>query len=105
MSTTAIDIPIEQIAEICERFHDVDFSLLGSVLRDDFRADSDIDVLVTFHPEARTSLFDLVDLQEELKALFGREVDVITRPGIEQSENYIRKSAILGSAQQIYVAR
>jgi uncharacterized protein len=99
-----IDLPMEQITEFCRRWQITEFALFGSVLREDFRPDSDIDVLVTFSPEAKWSLFDLVDMRDELKSLFGREVDFVSRRAIESSRNYIRRKAILNSAQAIYVA-
>lgn len=94
-----------QIASFCRRWKIVEFSLFGSVLRDDFRPDSDVDVLVSFAPDARWSLFDHVRMEDELSALLGRKVDVVSRRAIEQSENWIRRKAILGSAEAVYVAR
>ena len=64
----------------------VEFSLFGSILRADFRSDSDVDVLVTFAPDARVSLFDLVDMQDELKDVFGRDVDLVEKEAIQQSD-------------------
>lgn len=64
-------------------------ALFGSVLRDDFGPESDVDVLVSFAPDARWSLFDLVAMQNELKTTVGREVDLVERSAVEQSENYI----------------
>jgi predicted nucleotidyltransferase len=99
-------VPIDQdrIAEFCRRWKVTELSLFGSVLRDDFRPDSDIDVLVTFAPDAEWSLFDIVDVEEELRAILGRDVDLVERPAIERSRNYIRRKAILGSTRTIYVA-
>ena len=69
----------EKIAEFCQRWKITEFALFGSVLRDDFRSDSDVDVLVTFAPEADWSLFDHIDMQEELSGLIGRKVDLVSR--------------------------
>jgi len=99
-----IAIDHEQIAEFCRRWKITEFALFGSVLRDDFRPDSDVDVLVTFAPDARYSLFDLVHIEEELKEILGRKVDLVERKAIERSENYIRRQHILSSVQTIYVA-
>lgn len=99
-----IQIPKEKIAEFCRKWKIREFSFFGSVLRDDFRPDSDIDVLVTFDESARHSLFELVDMQDELKEIFGREVDLVSRRGVESSRNYIRRHAILSSAEAIYAA-
>jgi uncharacterized protein len=74
------------------------------VLRDDFRPDSDVDVLVTFAPDAHTTLFNMVDMQDELAELLGRKVDLISKRGIEHSRNYIRRKAILGSAEVFYAS-
>ena len=99
-------IPLDRkkIAEFCRRWKITEFALFGSVLRDDFRPDSDVDVLVTFAPETRYSLFDLVHMQDELKEIFGREVDLVERKAVERSENYIRRKHILSSVEPVYVA-
>jgi predicted nucleotidyltransferase len=77
-------------------------ALFGSVLRHDFRADSDVDVLVTFSQDARHSLLDMVRMEDELSLIFGRRVDLVDRTAIERSRNYIRRKAILNSAEAIY---
>jgi predicted nucleotidyltransferase len=74
----------------------------GSVLRDDFRPDSDIDVLVTFGPDHPPTLFGLIEMQDELEALFGRDVDLLSRRAIEASRNPYRRQSILDSARIIY---
>ena len=95
---------METIQAFCQRWQVIEFALFGSVLRDDFRPDSDIDVMVQFAPEARPT-FSTLDLMEaELKAIFHREVDLVTRQGIETSRNYLRRREILSSAQVIYAA-
>lgn len=97
-------VPQEQIARFCQHWQITSLALFGSILRDDFRPDSDIDVLVSFAPEARHTLFDLVAMKKELTDIFGRPVDLISRRAIEASPNYLRRQAILSSAQVIYVA-
>ncbi|HEY9812242.1 MAG TPA: nucleotidyltransferase family protein [Candidatus Sericytochromatia bacterium] len=99
-----IEIPTDKIADFCQRWQITEFAFFGSVLRDDFRPDSDVDILVTFAPNAHRTLFDLVDMQDELEAMFRRKVDLVSRRGIEQSRNYLRRKAILSSAEVIYVA-
>lgn len=94
----------EKIAEFCRKWKIREFSLFGSVLREDFSDDSDIDVLVTFAGDARHTLFDLVDMEDELRELFGRQVDLVSRRGIESSRNAVRRNAILSSAEAIYAA-
>ena len=100
-----IEIPKEQISDFCRKWKIAELSLFGSVLRDDFRPDSDIDVLVTFSRDAEWSLLDHMAMEEELSAIFGRKVDLISRKAIERSENYIRRNAILETAQPYYVTR
>ena len=97
-----IPLPNEQIAAFCERWNVVELALFGSVLRDDFGPDSDIDVLVRFRPGQHPSLFGLSRMEWDLEELVGRRVDVVDREGVEQSRNYIRRRAILGSARTIY---
>ena len=97
-----IDIPPNEIAAFCKRWQITELALFGSVLRDDFGPDSDVDVLVQFGEEARHTLFELDDMELELEEIFGREVDLVSRRGVEASRNYIRRKAILNSAQVIY---
>jgi len=99
-----IDLPVEKIKEFCKKWKIQEFALFGSVLREDFRPDSDIDILVTFSEEAKHTLFDLVHMENELKEIFGREVDIVSRRGLETSRNYIRRNAILNSAEAVYAA-
>jgi len=100
MTRTQIDLPKEEITEFCKKWGICEFSFFGSVLTDDFRPDSDIDVLVTFEEDAKHTLFDLVHMQDELKQIFGREVDLLTRRGVEQSRNYIRRKSTLSPLEQ-----
>jgi predicted nucleotidyltransferase len=93
-----------RIGEFCKKWKVAEFAIFGSALRPDFGPDSDVDVLVTFKPDSKRSLFDLVQMEEELKGVFGREVDLVSRHGIEASRNYLRRKAILGSAKVLYAA-
>ena len=99
-----IDIDMEKIATFCRKWKIAELALFGSVLRDDFRPDSDVDVLVRFLPDSHISLFDLVDIEDDLTRMLGRKVDVVCREGIEKSYNQIRKQAILDSAEVLYAA-
>ena len=100
--TARVAIPADGIAAFCKRWQVTELALFGSVLRDDFGPDSDIDVLVTFEDGARHTLFDMVEMEEELKAVFGRKVDLVSRRGIERSGNHLRREAILGAAETIH---
>lgn len=100
MSANTLASP-EQIAAFCRKWKIAEFSLFGSVLREDFGPESDVDVLVNFAPDAAWSLFDWVDMVEELKTLFGRDVDLVDKSGLR---NPYRRHAILNSRQVIYAA-
>ena len=102
ITITAINLPIEKIAEFCDRWQVIEFALFGSVLRNDFCAESDIDVMGQFHPEAYPTFSSLDQMEAELKTIFHRDIDLITRQGIETSRNYLRRQEILSSAQVIY---
>ena len=95
-------VPLEDVAAFCERWRIVELALFGSVLRDDFGPDSDVDVLVRFEEEARHTLFDLSRMEAELEAIFEREVDLVSRRGVERSRNHLRRTAILESAEVVY---
>ena len=104
MLTSVKQLPMPSIKSFCKRWKITEFSLFGSVLRKEFSNSSDVDVLVSFADDAHWSLFDLVTMQDELKGVFGREVDLVSRRGIESSRNAYRRQAILGSAQRVYGA-
>jgi len=95
------EIPRQKIAEFCQRWKVKEFSLFGSVLRKDFGPESDIDVLVSFAEDAGWSLMDLVSMQDELKEIFGREVDLVEK---EALRNPFRKRSILAGKEVIYEA-
>ena len=104
MTETKVFLPKDNIADFCRRWKIVEFSLFGSVLRSDFGPESDIDILVSFAPNAAWTLLDHVEMQEELEGLLGRKVDLVSRRGIERSRNLLRRDAILRSAEVFYAA-
>ncbi len=96
-----ISIPDREIAELCRRYHVRSLALFGSALRADFRANSDVDLLVEFDPDAHVGLLLLSRLQRELAELFGRPVDLVPRDGLKPA---IRE-AVLATAQVIRTVR
>ena len=94
-------IPAEQVAEFCQRNQILRLALFGSVLRDDFTPESDVDVLVEFEPEARVGLA-FITVQDELSGILGRQVDLHTFRGIESNRNWLLREEILGSAEAVY---
>ena len=105
MSKAQIDFPRNQLADFCRRWHISEFALFGSVLRDDFDPDSDLDVLVTFALGADWSLLDHVRMEQELADLLGRKVDLLNKRAVEQSHNWIRRREILDTAEVVHVSR
>ncbi|GAB4426602.1 MAG: hypothetical protein KatS3mg051_0140 [Anaerolineae bacterium] len=99
-----VTLPLSEIAAFCQRWNIVQLALFGSVLRDDFGPDSDIDVLVTFAPGSVHTLAAISQMQQEIETLFGRRVDLVDRQSIERSPNYLRRRAILSSARTVYSA-
>ena len=96
-----IDLPEDKISDFCRRWKITEFALFGSVLRDDFRPDSDIDVLITCEPDAPWSLWDLFDMREELHQMFGREIDLVEKDALR---NPFRKHEILRTHKVVYAA-
>ncbi len=90
-----------QIREFCQRWKINEMALFGSVLRSDFRLDSDIDVLVDFAKNAEWNLFDYVHMQDKLGTIFKRKVDIAEERGLT---NPYRRRAILSTCQSIYTA-
>ncbi len=104
MDDLPIELPITDLRAFCQRWRIVELSLFGSVLREDFGSDSDVDFLVTFGEGSHWSLLDLVAMEEELAELLGRSVDIVTRASIERSANHRRRGAILSAARKLDVA-
>lgn len=102
MADISVDYDDAQLSAFCQRWQIAELSFFGSVLRDDFSPDSDIDILVKFHPDAKPTLFDMVNMRTELEALLGRRVDLVSRRGVEASRNPLRREAILTSAEVVY---
>jgi predicted nucleotidyltransferase len=94
-------IPRDAIVDFCRKWQVTEFAFFGSILRDDFGPDSDVDVLVSFAAGTRYSLFDLVHMEDELRAIFGRDVDLVTRRAVERNPNTWRREAILGSLAHV----
>ena len=99
-----ISIAREKIAVFCRRNHIHSFALFGSVLRADFGAESDVDVLVEFTQGDEPGLMGLVKMENELTEMLGHKVDLVERQAVEKSENYIRRRYILESVETVYVA-
>ncbi len=99
-----LSISKEDIASFCRRNRIKELALFGSVLRDDFGPDSDVDVLVDFESGYDRDYEQLQRMREELERLFGRPVDLVERRLIEKSENYIRRKHILAHLETVYVA-
>lgn len=89
------------VTDFCRKWKISRLSVFGSILREDFNTDSDVDVLVSFAPEEEWSLTDLTIMQKELTSIFGREVDLVEETGLR---NPFRKKAILESRKVIYAA-
>lgn len=96
-----ISIDQERVINFCHKWKICEFSLFGSVLRDDFRPDSDVDVLVSFEPDMPWSLWDFIDMRDELCEMFGRDVDLLEKSALR---NPFRRHEILTTRQVIYAA-
>ncbi len=101
MNYHGIDIAEDRLAKLCRKWKVTELSLFGSILCDDFRPDSDVDVLVIFQPDTPWSLWDLMEMKEELEVLFGRPVDMIEK---EALRNPWRKRRILSTYEVVYAA-
>lgn len=97
-----IDFDRQKVAAFCGKWQIKELSLFGSVLREEFREDSDVDVLIDFAEDSHWSLLDMVEMQDELRQILGREVDLVSRRGVEMSKNPLRREAILSSAEVIH---
>ena len=101
MKFQRINLTEDKIAEFCRKWKITELALFGSVLRDDFRPDSDIDILVTFTDDCGHSLFDLAQMQEQLKDILGREIELVEKKSLR---NPFRRHHILNNMEVIYAA-
>ena len=101
MQEFQIEIPTEKIESFCHRWKVAEFSLFGSVLRDGFGPESDVDVLIEFAADVDWSLYDWMDMIEELRAIFSRRVDLVSKRGLR---NPFRRHAILTTREIVYAA-
>jgi hypothetical protein len=96
-----LGVSLATIAEFCQRRQITELALFGSVLREDFNPESDIDFLVTFSPEAKIGLIEVDEIENEIKEMVKREIDLVFKNSIEASPNWIRRRNILGTAEVI----
>ncbi len=101
-SLSAHNVEPAQIGEFCVRWKVSELALFGSTLAEKLTSESDIDLLVTFKEDSQIGLFDMVRMQNELKDIFGRDMDLVSRRGLEASPNYLRREEILSTALVVY---
>lgn len=104
MEIRHLSVDESKIAEFCERWGIAELAAFGSVLRDDFHENSDVDLLVTWRPGAHRTIFDVVHMKDELEQLLGRRIDLLQRQLVETDYNEFRRSAILDGARTLYAA-
>ena len=100
-----LGVSSDDISTFCQHWNISTMALFGSILRDDFTGESDIDILLTFEPDARQGLLTLAKIKHELEKQLHRPVDITIKESIETSENWIRRREILTTAQTIYEQR
>ena len=96
-----LNVDRECIEAFCRKWKGKELALFGSALRDDFSPESDVDVLVNLHPGHGLTFYDWLDMIEELKVIFGRDVDLVAKGGLK---NPIRRREILRTAEVVYAA-
>ncbi|MGK7881814.1 MAG: nucleotidyltransferase family protein [Crocosphaera sp.] len=97
-----LKISPETLAKLCQENKIKELAVFGSILREDFNNNSDIDLLVSYQPTAKRGLIQKIQMIETLKLLFNRDVDLVSKKAIENSHNWIRRQNILDSAEVIY---
>ena len=102
MSSALVSIPRDKIARFCRRWKASELAMFGSALRDDFTPESDLDLLISFNPDADWGLLDHMRMREELRDLLQRNVDLVSKRAIEQSGNWMRRKEILTTAQVLF---
>ena len=94
----------EKVVDFCERWNITELAFFGSVLRDDFGPESDVDVLVDLRPGTSHRISSILSMEKELGGILGRKVDLVFRSDVERSRNYLRREAVLKSTEVFYEA-
>src|SRR6266513_937514 len=97
-----IDLDSPRMRRFCKKWKIEELSVFGSILRDDFRPDSDIDFLVSYQPDAEWDISDHLEAQEELASLVGRRVDLLSRYAVETDPNWLFRKAVLSRVERVY---
>jgi predicted nucleotidyltransferase len=105
MTRNGINLGSEEVRRFCQRWKVSKLSVFGSVLRQDFRADSDVDFLVEFEEDEDWDLFDDLQMQDELSTIIGRESNILTRRAVESAQNPLLRHNILNTAETVCAAR
>jgi len=100
--TNRLAIPEEKLIEVCRQWKIAELALFGSILREDFQETSDIDLLISFAPDAPQGLLTLVRIKHQLEELLDRNVDLVVKEAIQEGDNWIRRQEILNTAVTIY---
>lgn len=95
-----VPVPLEAVLDFCRRHRVQEFALFGSVLRDDFNQNSDIDILVDFLPDTKVTFFSLADMENELRTIFRRKIDLVLKDTLHQRI----AAEVLTSREVLYVA-
>ena len=102
MRINSVEIPDDQLKHFCQRWKVPELAIFGSALHENYPQDSDVDLLISFKPDIQWGLFDLVTMENELKIIFGKEIDLVEKNAVNNSQNYIRRKGILDGAQIIF---
>jgi predicted nucleotidyltransferase len=100
--TNRLAIPEEKLIEVCRQWNIAELALFSSILREDFQETSDIDLLISFAPDAPQGLLTLVRIKHQLEDLLDRNVDLVVKEAIQEGDNWIRRQEILNTAVTIY---
>lgn len=97
-----IDITEQELDAFCKRWLISELALFGSITRDDFHDESDVDILVTFKAEEDWDLLDHYRMEQDLAAILNRKVDILTKRSVERNRNEFFRREVLSTAEVIY---
>jgi len=104
MNVGPLSVDDEALKALCEKWGIAELAVFGSVLREDFGPESDVDLLVSFRPSVRFRMLTFGEMEAEFSTLFGRRVEAVERAAVQENPNWIIRREILDSAQLLHVA-